>query len=366
MSVANDGSITARGYYATGIHAQSGGDVSITNYANGTIDAGSTSSSALAWGIYAASNGEGSQVTVDNAASIRAAAVYGATGISAVASGLGGTAQVNNSGDITALGYFGANGISAVASGLGGTASVDNSGNITVAQGNKYGYGANGIFVSADGDATITNTGAITVNSYGAATGLAALSFAGNASVVNAGDIMVDSQAVGYYSAYGIVAFSANGAASADSSGNIGLSTKYIGAAMDVSGLEGATATNSGDISVDAWRAYGIRAQSGNGDVAVDNSGSIYATYTGGYYITWAPRSASWPPAPTVASPSTTAAASPPTSPASRSGCSGCPVTVTWRWITAAALMRRVSIAQRPESSRVPTRGWRLLPIAAP
>jgi len=281
VSVANDGSITARGYYATGIHAQSGGDVSITNYANGTIDAGSTSSSALAWGIYAASNGEGSQVTVDNAASIRAAAVYGATGISAVASGLGGTAQVNNSGDITALGYFGANGISAVASGLGGTASVDNSGNITVAQGNKYGYGANGIFVSADGDATITNTGAITVNSYGAATGLAALSFAGNASVVNAGDITVDSQAGLYFSAYGIVAFSGNGSASAVNSGTIDITSKYVGVGMDVGGLNGASASNSGDISVDAWFAYGIRAQSGNGDVIVDNSGSITATYSG-------------------------------------------------------------------------------------
>ena len=254
----NTAGITAYGYYATGIEARSGGDLAVTN--SGSITAGYVDSyygsytSALANGINVVSNGDGAQVVI------------------------------NNSGDISALAYYGANGISAVASGLGGTASVDNSGNITVAQGNKYGYGANGIFVSADGDATITNTGAITVNSEGAAAGAVALSFAGDASVVNAGDIMVDSQAVGYYSAYGIVSFSANGAASADNSGNIGLSTKYIGAAMDVSGLEGATATNSGDISVDAWRAYGIRAQSGNGDVAVDNSGSIYATYTGGFF----------------------------------------------------------------------------------
>ncbi|WP_374555154.1 hypothetical protein [Thermomonas sp.] len=256
ITIGNTANVEAQGYDATGIEARSNGDIAIDT--TGNITAG-----------YIYSGNYYSAV---------------ATGINAMTGGIDAQVTVTNGGDIAALGYYGATGISAVSSGQGGTASVDNSGNITVAQGNKYGYGANGIFVSADDDATITNTGSITVNSEGAAAGAVALSFAGDASVVNAGDVMVDSQAVGYYSAYGIVSFSANGTASADNSGNIGLSTKYIGAAMDVSGLEGATATNTGDIAVDAWRGYGVRAQSGNGDVAVDNSGSISATYTGGYF----------------------------------------------------------------------------------
>lgn len=253
LTIGNTAAVEAQGYYATGIEARSNGDIAIDT--SGSITAGY---------VY-----EGSYYTAV------------ATGINAMTGGIDAQVTVTNSGDVTAMGYVGATGISAVSSGQGGSVSVDNSGNITVAQGNKYGYGAYGVFASADADATVTNSGSITVNSEGTAGGALALSFAGDASVVNSGDIMVDSQAAGYYSAYGIVSFSGNGNASADNSGNIGLSTKYIGAAMDVSGLEGATANNSGDINVDAWRAYGIRAQSGNGDTMVDNSGSIYATYTG-------------------------------------------------------------------------------------
>ncbi|WP_240125670.1 hypothetical protein [Thermomonas alba] len=254
VSIANTGNIQAQGYYATGIYASSaGGSISLVNSGNitaGYVNAG-TYYSALA------------------------------TGIDAMSGGVGAAVDVVNSGDIAAFGYYGGTGISVVSSGLGGTASVDNSGNITVAQGNKYGYGANGIFVSADGDALITNSGAITVNSDGAAAGAVALSFAGDASVVNSGDISVDSQAFAYYNAYGVVAFSGNGSAMASNSGQIDVTTKYIGVGMDVGGLTGATADNSGDIVIDAWRAYGIRAQSGNGDVAVTNSGTIYATYSG-------------------------------------------------------------------------------------
>ena len=254
--IGNTANVEAQGYYATGIEARSNGDIAIGN--SGSIVAGYSY--------------EGSYYTAV------------ATGINAMTGGVGAQVTVTNGGDISALGYFGATGISAVSSGQGGTATVDNTGDVSVVQGNKYGYGANGIFVSADDDATITNSGSITVYSEGAAAGAVALSFSGDASVVNSGDILVDSQSVAYYNAYGIVSFSGNGTASADNSGTIDLSTKYIGAAMDVAGLEGATATNSGDIDVDAWRAYGIRAQSGNGDTIVDNSGSISATYTGTYF----------------------------------------------------------------------------------
>ncbi|MBN8717711.1 MAG: hypothetical protein J0I72_07970 [Stenotrophomonas sp.] len=256
VTIANTGAINAQGYYATGIYASSvGGSISIGN--TGNITAGYV----YAGNYYSAL----------------------ATGIDAMSGGVGAQVDVVNSGDISALGYYGGTGISVVSSGLGGTASVDNSGNITVAQGNKYGYGANGIFVSADGDALITNSGAITVNSGGAAAGAVALSFAGDASVVNSGDISVDSTAFFGYNAYGVIAFSGNGGAMASNSGQIDVTTKYIGVGMDVGGLTGATADNSGGIAIDAWRAYGIRAQSGNGDVAVTNSGTIYATYSGSY-----------------------------------------------------------------------------------
>lgn len=256
VSIDNTGNIQAQGYYATGIYASSaGGSITLAN--TGNITAGYV----YAGGYYSAL----------------------ATGIDAMSGGVGAAVDITNSGDISAFGYYGATGISVVSSGLGGTASVDNSGTLTVAQGSKYGYGANGIFVSADGDALITNSGSITVNSAGAAAGAVALSFAGDASVVNSGDISVDSTAFLGYNAYGVVAFSGNGGAMASNSGSIDVTTKYIGVGMDVGGLTGATADNSGDIMVDAWRAYGIRAQSGNGDVVVDNSGTIYATYTGGY-----------------------------------------------------------------------------------
>ena len=68
-----------------------------------------------------------------------------------------------------------------MSSGLGGSASVNNSGAIYASQYTKYGVGANGIFTSADGDSSVINSGAITVVSAGAATGISALSFAGNA-----------------------------------------------------------------------------------------------------------------------------------------------------------------------------------------
>jgi len=261
VTVTNTGDIEAQGYSGTGIEAQSYGDVTVSN--DGNIIGGSLTSvydyysgytylygSLVGAGINASSNGEGAAVTV------------------------------TNSGDISSQGYYGATGISATSGGLGGSASVTNSGAIYASQYNKYGYGAYGIVVSADGDASIDNSGEITVDSAGIANGAVALSFAGDASVTNSGDITVTTDAFLYYGAYGIVAFSGNGSAYAGNSGNIDVTSKYTSAGIDVSGLDGATASNTGDISVDAYRAYGIRAQSGNGDVAVSNEGSIYATYS--------------------------------------------------------------------------------------
>lgn len=250
VTVANAGGIEAQGYYATGIEAQSSGDLMVDN--TGAIVAGLSNSTALAVGINATSNGEGAHVDVSNA------------------------------GDVSAQGYFGASAISATSSGIGGSAGVTNTGALYASQATKYGYGAYGVVVSADGDATIDNAagGSITVVSAGTANGATALSFAGDASVTNAGDIAVTSTAFYSLNANGIVSFSANGAASADNSGSIDVTTFYIGTGIDVGGLQGASAANSGDIAVDAWRAYGIRAESGSGDVAVDNSGTLLSTYS--------------------------------------------------------------------------------------
>ena len=261
VTVTNGGNIEAHGYIATGIEAQSYGDVSVTN--DGSIIGGSLTS------VYDYYTGY--------------TTLYGSlvgTGINAISNGEGAAVSVTNNGDISSQGYYGATGISATSGGAGGSASVTNSGSIYASQYNKYGYGAYGIVVSADGDASIDNSGDITVVSGGAAYGAAALSFAGDASVTNSGDITATSDAFLYYGSNGIVAFAGNGSAYAGNSGNIDVTSKYISTGIDVSGLEGATASNTGDISVDAWRAYGIRAQAGNGDVDVSNEGSIYATYS--------------------------------------------------------------------------------------
>ena len=264
IDVANNGDIDSQGYYATGIEAQGGSSVTVTN--DGDIVAGSISTY---YDPYTYST-----------------SVYGsllATGINATSNYEDGAITIDNSGSVSAVGYYGGTGIAATATGTNGSASVTNSGSIYASQYSEYGYGAYGIVASADGNASIDNTatGSITIDSGGAAAGVAALSFAGNASVTNAGDIEVTSSAKYNDGSYGIVSFAQNGEAFADNSGNIDVTTKYIGAGIDVAGLEGATASNSGDITVDAWRAYGIRADSGAGDVSVDNSGNIAATYSG-------------------------------------------------------------------------------------
>ena len=90
MVVDNSGSIGAQGYYATGIEAQSSGDLSVDN--SGDIVAGSISTyynpytygfyvygSALATGINAGSNGEGAAVEVTNSGDISAVSYFGST-----------------------------------------------------------------------------------------------------------------------------------------------------------------------------------------------------------------------------------------------------------------------------------------------
>lgn len=305
VSVSNSGAIGADGYdWAAGIEAQGSGATSVSN--DGSISAYAYAAGGYAFGIYAtgsdvtvANGGDveaqgyyangiyvqsGGSASVDNGGSVTAGGLYTslyATGIHAASGGLDSTVSVANSGDITVNGYAGATGIEVLATGTGSSASASNSGDVYVNTYYKYASGSTGIVASADADATVDNSGGIEVLAYGLAYGAMALSFNGDASVTNSGTIDVSNQSIVYYGASGIVSSSQNGAAFADNSGGIDVSTKYIGTGIDVSGLAGATVSNSGDIAVDGWRAYGIRASAGAGDVSVDNSGSINATYTG-------------------------------------------------------------------------------------
>lgn len=259
VTVGNTANVEAQGYYATGIEARSYGDVAIDNAGN--VIAG-----------YAYDGTFYSAV---------------ATGITATSGGSAATVAVTSSGDITALGYYGATGISAVSSGEGGVATVDNSGDIAVTQGNKYGYGAYGIVTSADGDSVISNSGDITVQSAGAATGLAALSFAGDAIVVNTGDIAATSTATGYYGGTGIVAFSSNGAATVTNSGSVSAFSSGIlssqARAVDIQAFGDVTVDNTGSLYANGAKyAFGVYASSGTGDVAVANAGDIgFDSYLG-------------------------------------------------------------------------------------
>ncbi|MEO6154896.1 MAG: hypothetical protein ABIP16_04120 [Thermomonas sp.] len=249
VEVSNSGNIEAQGYYATGIEARGDSSITITN--DGDIVAGSAYYSAVATGI--------------NATSINP----------------DGEIAITNNGSIAANGYFGGTGIAATATGIGGSASITNTGSIYASQYSSNGYGAYGMVASADGDASVVNslTGTITAYTPGVAGGAIALSFAGDANATNAGDIDV----YGYQGADGIVSFAQNGSAYAANTGTIEVGSGYTGHGIDVGGLEGATAVNSGTILADAWYAYGINANSGNGDVSVNNAGSIDAIYTGTY-----------------------------------------------------------------------------------
>ena len=255
-TVVNDGTITARGYYASGIHTQTYGDASISNA--GGIDAGTTTGSALAWGIQAAANGEGAAIQIDNSGVIHAAAVYGAIGIEGIATGTGGTVQINNSGDI-------------------------------VVQQNRpiTSYGGYGILASADGDAGIHNEGDVTVVSKGPAFGLVGMSFAGEASVTNSGSVVAASTANSTgVTPTGLLAFGANGTASVDNSGTVVAAGVRRAAGIDASANGDVNIHNSGDVGAYATglftntRADGVKAFSGNGDITLDNSGSIYANGT--------------------------------------------------------------------------------------
>lgn len=310
--VTNSGSISADGYtWAAGIEAQGDDAVSVVNTgdvnANATAyvladpEAGTPGIYGHAYGVYA-TGGDGG-VTVDNQGTIYATGPY-ATGVFAYDSGTGG-AWVGNSGEITAVaadgfaagikaltnvegssiqvqndeggiitatGMNGATGISAVATGLGSSASVDNAGSIYAAT-TVYYSSAEGIAVSADGDAAISNSGDITIGYGDYAYGALALAFAGDANVYNSGTVEVNGGLVGY----GVVAASQNGYASVTNVGSISADSSFNTAAgIAASSYAGTRVDNEGEIDATASKyAFGVLASSGQGDTVVDNDGTI-------------------------------------------------------------------------------------------
>jgi hypothetical protein len=258
-TVDNAGMVYVRGYdQATGIYAQASGGVDIGN--SGAVyagylaldDYGNPFSSSYAIALFGVSGGEGAAVDIENSGVLQAISFAASSGAEARALGIGGSASVSSSGDVTAVAL-------------------------------SYGGSAAGLVATADGDAAIDNSGSLLAYSGGMAYGALALAFNGDASITSSGDIVAVNTAFQYYSAEGIVAASQNGGASADNSGSIYAYSPYIARGMDVGGMTGASVTNSGDIAANAWVSYGIRAFSGQGDVDVDNSGTIAAYYTGYY-----------------------------------------------------------------------------------
>ncbi len=329
VAIGNAGNVHAEGYLvATGILAEGAGDVGIGNsgaiYASATaydatngkyghatgIDAsGDTvaidnsglivTDGTYSTGIYAYASGTGG-IAIANGGDIGALAQAGfASGITAISAVEGSDIQVDNSGAIDVAGMNRANGIDVLATGLGSSASVTNSGSIlaTTPIGTPYAayYQAEGVMVSADGDARIENTaaGAIEVVGGGQAYGAAALAFAGDASVVNAGSVSVGSYGYGP-AVYGVLASSANGIASVDNSGSIlAAGGLYYASGIAASGHAGAQVANSGVIDAGTpygvYGVFGIQADSAAGDVSIVNTedGGIlaHAGYGAGFGV---------------------------------------------------------------------------------
>ncbi|TWI01692.1 hypothetical protein IP90_02251 [Luteimonas cucumeris] len=311
-NVDNSGSISADGYtWGAGIEAQGDDAASVTNtgdisasataYVVADPEAGTEGIYGHAYGIYA-SGGDGG-VMVDNQGSIAATGPY-ATGVYAYGGGIGG-AQVSNSGDITATadngfatgikavtsveysdiaientesgsivatGMNGASGIVALATGTGSSGTVENAGSIYAAT-TVYYSSAEGIVVSADGDANIGNSGTITIGYGDYAYGGLALAFAGDANVDNSGSVVVN----GGFDAVGFAAASQNGYTNVTNDGMIETYARFGDAiGIDASSLAGTHVQNNGDIIATANKyAIGVLANTSQGDTVVENSGSI-------------------------------------------------------------------------------------------
>ncbi|GGY17483.1 outer membrane autotransporter barrel domain protein [Rhodanobacter panaciterrae] len=255
VNATNSGHITADGVYATGVLAQGGGPITVSNSGDITIGSSGALTTYYATGIQASNNYENSAIAV------------------------------SNTGSIAGYGAFAATGIAATATGNGSAVSVSNAGGISVASaGSNYSKGT-GIFASGDAGAYVHNaaSGTIAASGNGFAYGVQALTFNGDAHVVNDGSVTASADGGAKYSAHavGVLASSLNGNATVSNTGSIsahaysqgGATTRGIYAA----GV-GADVVNSGTITTDGGSSLGIGAVGSTGDVTVLNQGSIHAS----------------------------------------------------------------------------------------
>ena len=264
VNVSSSGNIPAEGVYATGVFAQGGGPITISNTGD---------------------------ITVGGSNSDEYTTTYLATGIDASNSYENSAIAVDNSGSITANGYFDATGISVAASGTGSTASVTNGGAISASSGASYYSHANGIIVSGDAGAYVHNTAGGTISAsasanadygYGYAYGVQALTFNGDAIVVNDGSVTASADNAKYGSyAFGVAAFSATGTARVTNTGDISAyaasQSFAVSSGIYASGVA-ANVVNTGLIETYGGSSLGIDAAGTTGDVTVLNQGSIHAT----------------------------------------------------------------------------------------
>lgn len=283
----NGGDISARGPYATGLHAYNGGGgaIRIDNAANITAtskrrdpaDPGQADYGGFTNAIRAAANVEGSRIDVINTGKLHSEGTFNAKGIDVQATGGGNEARVVNNGGILAIADTGYDGGGITVASDGGSLVINN-GSIQVDAG--YAYGAQ---VLAGGDAALINGGEIQARNtgpgfFGISRGLDAGSVNGHAHILNdsSGTVRVGGGA----RAAGIIADGAT--ASAVNEGRITIGAAIDGSpagdAVAVQALShggNALATNSGVIEAGGSVASGVDAAAASGDVRAANLGSI-------------------------------------------------------------------------------------------
>jgi outer membrane autotransporter protein len=270
VDVANTGSVQAVSVYgvATGIDVYGTDSTTVGN--DGVVNAGSKYGNAQ--GIYAVGGGD---VSVGNGAD-GIIGTYADTGfaLGVMAYSIAGNSAIDNAGDVVAAGYGGALGLYA---GAYGDATITNSGSVTVD--GVYGNADAVSGYSAMGDVSLGNSGVIEAYSQGgSATGMTGVAAAGDVEVHNSGTI----EAYSYSGAFAIGAF---GIATVGDVVVANAGSIYSGAGYDAFGVfasagdGNATAVNSGNVHAYSYgaTAQGIFVDAINGDALVDNSGSIDA-----------------------------------------------------------------------------------------
>jgi outer membrane autotransporter protein len=298
LNVDNSGSIEAHSAHgpATGINALSQGYGTVDVLNSGDVVAASDYSTAAGIRVVTRYG----NAYLDNSGSIDASSIFGSAYGALVRSNYG-DALANNSGDIVSGSSYGlADGL--VVQSLNGDVAAYSSGSILAVGNSAYGIVAH----ASNGAVLVDNSGQIGATARGTAMGILAIGL-GGVTVDNSGDVAASSQTGAAeainISSNGDVVVTNSGSlyAHADSFASLGIAISGFGYDSSITvdnsgsivvsnvngnaiGIAGASASyidvaNSGSISATAGAyATGIYVQTfGNGDVGVDNSGSIEA-----------------------------------------------------------------------------------------